>query len=102
MNNNDEPTIAEKCYHIWTAVCEGRDVDFTWDELTALQEAGFIENLRREKKNRWSFMWTDRLLAMAEALKKQVRERQPEDVGPVCRHGIAEGHCPDCPSTQNV
>jgi hypothetical protein len=108
----DNLTVAEKCWSIWTATCEGRDVDFTWDELKALQDAGFIENLRFErpyigsrkgKTERWSFEWTDRLKALAEALGKFRRARQPSDFGPVCKHGIAEGHCPECgdePATQ--
>lgn len=101
---NDLPTIAEKCFGIWRAVCEGRTVDFTWAELEALQEAGFITDLKRvhpyvgKKRGgevRWTFEWTARLRDLANALGKHT-VRHPNDHSPVCIHGIAEGHCPEC------
>jgi hypothetical protein len=100
-----DPTLAEKCFGIWRAVCEGRTVDFTWAELEALQAAGFITDLKRVhpyvgrkrgKEERWTFEWTDRLRDLANALGKHT-VRHPSNSGPTCAHGIAEGHCPECP-----
>jgi hypothetical protein len=101
---NNESTVAEKCFGIWRAVCEGRDVEFSWQELEALQEAGFITDLKRVHpyigkkrgaEERWTFEWTDRLHDLAKALGKHTI-KYPGDSGPTCKHGIAEGHCPEC------
>lgn len=105
---NDEPTVAQKCRGVWTAVCEGREVEFTWDELQALQAAGMIKNLkkfhpyvgkRRGREERWTFEWTDKLLAVATAFKKFTK-KHPHYEGPVCVHGVAMGHCPECPELE--
>lgn len=57
----DTLTDYEKCHSVFRAVCEGIDCELTYDELEALQENGYIENLKMVRKNRWSFEWTDKL-----------------------------------------
>lgn len=57
----------EKCYSVFRAVCEGVDCELSYDELQVLQDSGYITDLKRVKKNRWSFMWTDRLRDYAQS-----------------------------------
>lgn len=60
-------TDHQKCRSIFRAVCEGVDCELTYAELQALEEHGFITNLKRVKRNRWSFEWTDILEQYAKA-----------------------------------
>jgi hypothetical protein len=66
-------TDFQKCKHVFRAVCEGVDCELTYAELEALQDCGFISGLKREKRNRWSFEWTDKLERFAKATPVEQR-----------------------------
>lgn len=54
-------TDFQKCRSVFRSVCEGVDCELSYAELEALESNGFITNLKRVKRNRWSFQWTDQL-----------------------------------------
>lgn len=57
----DTMTDTEKCRRVFNAVCEEKRCELTCAELEALQDGGFITNLKRARGRRWSFEWTDKL-----------------------------------------
>lgn len=57
----DVLTDHEKCKLVFRAICEGVDCALSYSELVALQDNGFITDLKRVHGNRWSFEWTDAL-----------------------------------------
>ena len=61
MSALDILTDYQKCKSVFRAVCEGTDCTLSYAELEALESNGFITNLKRVKRNRWSFEWTDLL-----------------------------------------
>ncbi len=69
----------EKCRLVFHAVCEGKDCELSYHELEALQENGYITDLKKVRANRWSFEWTDKLRDYAcstEAQQKHLLEKQ--------------------------
>lgn len=61
MSTLDTLTDHQKCRSVFRSVCEGNDCELTYAELEALESNGFITNLKRVKRNRWTFDWTDAL-----------------------------------------
>lgn len=96
-------TDRQKCQMVFRAVCEGKDCELSFSELEALRDNGFITDLTRVSKTRWSFEWTDKLEAYAKATEPEraaiVADCMDEPELEVrCNHGILWGHCPDCPT----
>lgn len=63
----DALTDHEKCQMVFRAVCEGKDCELSFSELQALEDTGFITNLKCVSGRRWSFEWTDKLETYAKA-----------------------------------
>ena len=72
----------DKCRSVFRAVCEGKDCELSYAELEALRDNGYITELRKVKKNLWSFEWTDKLRDFAlssPAEQKKIIEREISD-----------------------
>lgn len=67
----DALTDRQKCQMVFRAVCEGKDCELSFSELEALRDSGFITDLKRVGKTRWSFEWTDKLETYAKASESE-------------------------------
>lgn len=66
-------TDYQKCRSVFRSVTEGIECTLSYADLEALESNGFISHLKRVKRHRWSFEWTDALrdYALAKPAEQQ-------------------------------